>query len=88
MSKLRPIARSTIPILSGRLLRSKRQAAYVRQSDVASLVGIDPSYLSNVEQGRRPVNQDTAFKILDAINRLGEIEKERRRILKPEWKVE
>jgi transcriptional regulator with XRE-family HTH domain len=44
---------------SGRTLARARQAAGLSQANFAALAGVSPPYVSQVENGRRPVSTET-----------------------------
>lgn len=54
--------------MTGQLLRELRQAAGIKQSDLATAADMDKSTLSVIENGRRPLDPDTETKLVGLID--------------------
>jgi transcriptional regulator with XRE-family HTH domain len=70
-------------LVLGRALRELRQRKQLTQEGLADLLGIDPTYVSQVERGRRGVRWFTVIRFLGALDAtLGdlaaEVERDRR----------
>lgn len=55
-------------IILGRALRRLREHAGLRQDDLATRLGIDTTYISQVENGRRGVRWHTVMRFLRALD--------------------
>ncbi|WP_138473283.1 helix-turn-helix domain-containing protein [Poseidonocella sp. HB161398] len=51
----------------GELLRSRRRALKMSQTDLASLTGVDQGNLSKIERGQLPATLDTYFRLMSAL---------------------
>lgn len=51
----------------GKKVREIRKKEGVSQEDLADLAGLDRTYISDIENGKRNVSIETIFKIADAL---------------------
>jgi transcriptional regulator with XRE-family HTH domain len=54
-------------VVMGRVLVKVRESAGIRQSDVASRLGVPPSWLSKVESGTRRLDAIELIRVADAM---------------------
>lgn len=55
-------------ILFGRKLRQERESKALSQEQLAELSGLDRTYISGVERGKRNISLNNIFKIAEALN--------------------
>lgn len=55
-------------VILGRALRELRDRAGITQGDLAARIGIDLTYVSHVERGKRGVRWHTAMRFLRALD--------------------
>jgi transcriptional regulator with XRE-family HTH domain len=56
-----------VKVAYGRKVREIRKRKAVSQESLADLAGLDRTYISDIENGKRNVSIETIFKIADAL---------------------
>ena len=53
----------------GNFIESRRRSRRLRQSDLAEMIGVNPSYISSIESGRKgPPSKALLLKIIEALS--------------------